>query len=151
MSNQEEPLYETDTDTETETEIDIPKPTGEEVDDLRAQLAEFVNIDDQLRKLSIAVRERRTRQRALGMAIETFMKTYKYDLLNSSAGAQIKSTKRKVKAPLKLADVRKKLMELKGEDEGGQLVNQIFDNRPLLEKTGIRRIVPKFNKAGLDL
>jgi hypothetical protein len=148
----EEPLYETETETETEEEDaeDTVKPTDEEMQDLRAQMAQWVHLDDQMRKLSVAMRERRTQQRALGAAIQTFMVKFKYDVLNTAAGPQIKTTTRKVKAPLKLGDVRQKLVDLKGEGEGGELVKKIFDERPVFEKTSIRRIIPKVNMH-LDL
>ena len=153
--SEEEPLYEDETETEdTEDEVNAegraPKPTVDEMDDLRAQMAQWVHLDDQMRKLSVAMRERRTQQRALGAAIQTFMLKFKYDVLNTAAGPQIKTTTRKVKAPVKLADVRQKLVDLKGEGEGGELVKKIFDERPVFEKTSIRRIIPKVNMH-LDL
>jgi len=144
----DEPLYESD---HSDEDVDTTeKPSQEEMDDLRAQMAQWVTLDDQMRKLSVAMRERRTQQRALGNVIQTFMVKHKYDVLNTAQGPQIKTTVRKVKAPVKLADVRQKLVDLKGENEGGELVKKIFDERPVLEKTSIRRIIPKVNMH-LDL
>lgn len=145
-----DPLYEADDDYEEEEDEAVPKPTREEMDDLRAQMAQWVRLDDQMRKLSVAMRERRTQQRALGSAIQAFMVKHKYDVLNTANGPQIKTTTRKVKAPVKLVDIRQKLVDLKGEHEGGELIRQIFEERPVLEKTSIRRIIPKVN-MGLDL
>ena len=147
----EEPLYEDDTDETDEEDVDpAAKPTEEEMDDLRAQMAEWVRIDDQLRKLNVAMRERRTQQRALGTAIQAFMLKFKYDVLNTAAGPQIKTSTRKVKAPMRLSDVRQKLVDLKGDNEGGELIKKLFDERQVVEKTSIRRIIPKVNMH-LDL
>ena len=144
-----EPLYETDVE-EDEPDDGAERPTAEEMDDLRAQMAQWVKIDDQMRKLNVAMRERRTQQRALSSVIQAFMIKYKYDVLNTAGGPQIKTTVRKVKAPVRLAQVRQKLMDLKGENEGGELVKKIFDERQVVERTSIRRIIPKVN-THLDL
>jgi hypothetical protein len=149
--SEESALYETDVDDASNAGEDAhAKPTAEEMEDLRAQMAEWVRIDDQMRKLSVAMRERRTQQRALGSAIQSFMVRHKYEVLNNAQGPQIKTAVRKVKTPLKLADVRQKLVDLKGAGEGGELVKKIFDERDVVEKTSIRRIIPKMN-THLDL
>lgn len=121
------------------------QPTQEEMDDFRAQVNEFIRIDDQVKKLMVAVRERRTQQRALSNAIQTFMIRYGYDNLSTQHG-RITSSVRSVKLPVKQADIRTKLVQLKGDDEGNALIRKIFeDDRPMIEKKSLRRIIPKVN------
>jgi len=119
------------------------QPTQEEMEDFRAQVNEWIRIDDQVKKLMVAVRERRTQQRALANAIQTFMIRYGYDNLSTQHG-RITSSVRSVKIPVKHADIREKLVQLKGDEEGGALVRKIFeDDRPMIEKKSLRRIIPK--------
>jgi len=126
-------------------------PDEEELADFKAQVEEWVKIDDQVRKLNVAIRERRTQQRALSSAIQTFMLAHKYDSLSTEKGAQIKSNVRKVKAPVRVVDVRQKLIDLKGDTEGGELIRKIWDeDRAVIEKKSLRRVIPKVHMH-LDL
>ena len=135
----DEPLYEKVHKNEKEV------PTAEDMDDFKAQVNEWVRLDEQIKKLSIAVRERRTQQRAFGTAIQTFMIRFGYDNLSTQHG-RITSSVKTVKVPVKQADVRSRLVELKGENEGSELIRQIFEEqRPMVERKSLRRIVPKVN------
>lgn len=49
-----------------EIEPVYPKPTQEELDEFKGQLDEWVRLEDQIRKLNIAKRERLLRLKALG-------------------------------------------------------------------------------------
>jgi hypothetical protein len=118
-------------------------PTEEDLSTFKQQVSEWTKIDDQVKKLSIAIRERRIHQRALSTKIQEFMIKYGYDNLTTQAGC-IKSSVRQVKQPLKLSDIRSKILELHNLS-GEELVAMIFsdENRSVCEKRSLRRIMPK--------
>lgn len=124
-------------------------PTDEELQHFRQQVSEWMKLDDSIRKLSVAVRERKIHQQALGIKIQEFMIKFKYDNLNTQTG-RIKSNVRQVKQPLRLADIREKILNLRGLS-GEELVAKIFDEeRPTTEKRSLRRVIPKVSLS-LDI
>lgn len=124
-----------------------PKPTPEELDEFKNQVAQWIHLDEQVKKLSIAIRERKCALAALTPMVQTFMHKFNYDDLNTQNG-KIRTTTRVVKAPVTLTDVRAKLLELEG---GDVLVHKIFEeNRETREKVSTRRIIPKVSLS-LDI
>lgn len=124
-----------------------PKPTPEELEEFKNQVAQWIHLDEQVKKLSIAIRERKCALAALTPIVQSFMHKFNYDDLNTQSG-KIRTTTRVVKTPVTLTDVRVKLLELEG---GDALVHKIFEeNRGTKEKTSIRRIVPKVSLS-LDI
>jgi predicted nucleic acid-binding Zn-ribbon protein len=158
VSNEEpEPLYEFSQDIEEE----IPRPSEAETADFKQQVSEWLKLDDQVRKLNIAIRERRTHQRALSSKVQDFMIKYRYDNLNTTQGV-IKSNVRSVKQPLKMTEVRIKLDEIFNEFVNGnvayteneesvveyskfkKLIEDIFETeRPTVVKQSLKRTIPK--------
>lgn len=132
---------------EEETEELGPQPTAEELEMFKQQVSQWSKLDDQMRKLSVALRERRVQQKALGSRIQEFMIKYKYDNLNTN-GSRIRSTVREVKQPFSLREVKEKILQIGGED----IASRVFDeeNRPLVERRSLRRIVPKVSLS-LDI
>jgi len=121
---------------------EVPTPTDEELELFKQQVSEWMKLDDQVRKLSIAIRERRTHQRALASKIQDFMIKYNYDNLSTQTG-RIKSQVRVVKQPLRIQEIRDKILSLQGLS-GEDLVSKIFDEeRPSVEKRSLRRVIPK--------
>lgn len=119
-------------------------PTDEELDMFKQQVAEWLKLDDQVKKLSVAMRERRVHQRAIAAKVSAFMNRYGYDNLNTQHG-RIRATTRQVKQPLRIVDVRTKILEL-GEARltPEEIIQRIFDaERPVVQKQSLRRIVPK--------
>ena len=125
-----------------EEDIEILQPTPEELEELKTRVAEWTKLDDQIRKLIIAVKERRTHQKAIAEGIQEFMGKYGYDNLNTNYGRIVHSV-RKVKQPIKLTEIRELIIRentLRGDD----LIKAIFDTeRPTIEKQSIRRVIPK--------
>lgn len=121
---------------------DIEPPTEDELEMFRQQVSEWSKLDDQVRKLGIAIRERRIHQRALSSKIQDFMFKHGYDNLNTNSG-RIKASVRQVRAPLKLTEIREKILALQ-HLSGADLVAQIFEaERPVTEKKSLRRFMPK--------
>lgn len=134
----------------TGAEADAPDPpTAEELQEFRERVSEWSKLDDQIRKLSVAIRERRVHQKAIGVHIQEFMMRHRYDDLNTRVG-RIRHTVRTVPVPLKKADIQQRILDIAGEEAGAELVAKIFDDtdRPKVQKTSLRRIVPK---VSLDL
>jgi len=121
------------------------EPSEEELSDLKSMVNDWFKYDDQIRKLQIAIKERKLHQRALQIKIEKFMFEYQYKDLNTQHG-KIKANERKVKIPVKMTEIKEKIIELKhlsGED----LLNEIFnkENRQTVIKKNIRRVIPTVN------
>lgn len=124
-------------------------PSEEEMELFRQQVSEWMKLDDSIRKLTVAVRERKIHQQALGIKVQEFMQKFNYDNLNTQAG-RIKANVRKVKQPLRLTDIREKILALQGLT-GEELVAKIFDEeRPVTEKRSLRRVIPKVSLS-LDI
>jgi hypothetical protein len=140
-----EPLFETAAAAPVEAN-DVEPPTDAELADFKAQVNEWMKLGDQIRKLNVAARERRTQQKALGSHIQDFMIKHKYDNLSTPRGSIVSSV-RKVKAPIKLADVRAKFAELAQRVPDGDpdvLIRETFeDPRTEVEKMSLRFVVPK--------
>lgn len=150
----EEALYTVRREEETHLrDIDMPKPTDDETAMFKQQVAEWLKLDDQIRKLNIAVKERRTHQRALTTKVQEFMIKYGYDNLNTNQGV-IKSNVRNVKQPLKLVDVRSKIDELSAtvdvslQEPLRKIVEDIFEaERPTVMKQSLQRRIPKISMS----
>lgn len=140
-------LYDPETFDENEP---FQPPTEDDMETFRQQVSEWTKLDDQVKKLAIAIRERKIHQRALSTKIQEFMIKYGYDNLNTHGG-RIKASVAQVKQPLKLKDIRQKILELHNIS-GEELVAKIFDdeNRPTCEKRSLRRIMPKVS-LNLDI
>jgi hypothetical protein len=130
----------------------VDPPSEDDMEMFKAQVSEWLKLDDQLRKLQVAVRERRVHQKALGSKIQEFMMKYGYDNLNTPQGGRIRSSVRTVRPALKLADIRQKLLELADQPlTGEEIIQRILDaDRPVVVKHSLRRVVPKVS-LHLDL
>lgn len=147
QSHVTEPLYDVESFLQ-----DTPTPTEEEMEMFKQQVAEWLRIDDAIRKLSVAVRERKVHQRAIAQKVQDFMIKFGYDNLNTQAG-KIKTSTRTVKQPLRISDVRAKILELAADRAltADEIISKVFDvERPTTVKTSLRRFVPKVSLQ-LDL
>lgn len=138
-------------------EVVVPNvpPTSDELTEFKAQVSEWVKIDEQVKKLRVATRERMVHQKALGSKIQNFMKQFNYDNLNTGQG-RIRNNVREVKAPLRITDVKTKLYDIMDRDnhfdeDTIKRVHDIFDGeRPVVKKEALRREIPKVS-LHLDL
>lgn len=124
-------------------------PTEEEVKEFRAFVNEWIKMDEQIRKLSIALRERKVHLKAMSENIHKFMSRHGYDNLNTSQGRILNSV-RKVKEPIKLMEIKEFLLEKK-HLTGEELFKELFEKeRPVKQTHSIRRVVPKVS-MNLDI
>ena len=124
-----------------EEEVLNAQPTAEELADFKAQVAEWTKIDDQIKKLNIAIRERRLHQKVLSDGIKTFMTKFGYGNLNTNQG-RILHTVKTVKQPLKINEIRQIILDnIHSTPE--ELFKKIFESeRPVIKKESIKRVIP---------
>ena len=120
-----------------------PEPSKEELETFKNLVAEWFKYDDVIRKLVVALKERKTLQKALNSKIEDFMFRYKYQDLNTQNG-RIKATLKETPKPINLKEIRE-ILEQNKELKGTELLEKIFnkEDRPLITKKSIKRIIPK--------
>lgn len=118
------------------------EPTEEELDTFKNLVNDWFKYDDQIRKLKIAMKERKNYQRVLNNKIEEFMFNFKYNDLNTQHG-RIKTNVKECKVPIKMNDI--KTMIIKYNDlSGEELLKRIFESdRQTVVKKNIKRIIPK--------
>lgn len=131
-----------DEDLITSIVTDKPEPSEEELESFRNLVHDWFKFDDQIRKLETAIKERKQYQKALNNKIQDFMFQYQYNDLNTQHG-RIKTNIKEVKVPIKMSEIKEKIIKYK-ELSGEELLKQIFeDERPTVMKKNIRRIIPK--------
>lgn len=121
----------------------IEEPTEEELETFKIWVQDWFKYDDAVRKLKIAIRERKVLQQVLNSKIENFMFKYNYNDLNTQNG-RLKTNVRSVYKPVNIKEI-KDIINNNKNLTGEELLSKIFnkENRPIVEKKGIRRIIPK--------
>ena len=127
-----------------------PEPSKEELETFKNLVAEWFKYDDVIRKLVVALKERKTLQKALNSKIKDFMFRYKYQDLNTQNG-RIKATLKESPKPINLKEIRE-ILEQNKDLKGNELLEKIFNkgDRPLITKKSIKRIIPKVSLS-LDI
>mgnify|MGYP001437393691 CR=1 FL=1 len=123
------------------------QPTEDELQDFKNKMAEWLKMDEQINKLSIAIRERRKLQNALSGYIKDFMFKFNYNDVSIN-NAKVKARQRETLVPLRVNDIKAKLLEYK-DLKGEELVNKIFDNREKKVVNTVKRVVPKIKHLEL--
>jgi hypothetical protein len=122
------------------------EPEEEELEDFKVKVSEWFKLDDQIRKLEIAVKERKTMRNKLNDSIKHFMFKYNYDDLNTQHG-MIKANKKEYVVPVKVNDIKSKILEYSNLS-GDELIDKIFNvERQKVEKHTIKRLVPRITMA----
>ena len=121
----------------------IEEPTEEELETFKIWVQDWFKYDDAIRKLKIAIRERKVLQQVLNSKIENFMFKYNYNDLNTQNG-RLKTNIRSVHKPVNIKEI-KDIINNNKDLTGEELLSKIFnkENRPVVEKKTIRRIIPK--------
>jgi hypothetical protein len=118
------------------------EPSEEELETFKNLVNDWFKYDDQIRKLSIAMKERKNYQGVLNKKIEEFMFNYKYNDLNTQHG-RIKTNVKECKVPIKMNDIKNKIIKY-NDLSGEELLKKIFDDeRETITKKHIKRIIPK--------
>lgn len=132
-------------------EIETETPSDEELTDFKQKVSEWLKLDDQIRKLNIAIKERKTHQKALEKNISAFMLKYKYDNLNTQQGL-IKCNIRMINLPIKLSTIKTNILNtnLDPTEIISGLRTLFIGDRPKVQKQVLKRIMPKISMS-LDL
>jgi hypothetical protein len=118
------------------------EPSAEELETFKNLVNDWFKYDDQIRKLKIAMKERKNYQRVLNNKIEEFMFNYKYNDLNTQHG-RIKTNIKECKVPIKMNDIKTKIIQYNNLS-GEELLKRIFEeDRETVVKKNIKRIIPK--------
>jgi|UniRef100_A0A6C0I986 hypothetical protein len=118
------------------------EPTTDELETFKNLVNDWFKYDDQIRKLKIAMKERKNYQRALNNKIEEFMFNFKYNDLNTQHG-RIKTNVKECIVPIKMNDIKTKIIQFK-ELSGEELLKRIFEeDRQTIVKKNIKRIIPR--------
>ena len=135
---------------EIEDIINSNEPTKEELETFKNLVNDWFKYDDIIRKLIIALKERKNHQRVLNNKIEEFMFRYKYNDLNTQNGRLKASIKTSYK-PINIKEI-KELLE-KNKDLKAEEILELINNkneRPTMTKKVIKRIIPKVSLS-LDI
>lgn len=121
----------------------IEEPNEEELETFKIWVQDWFKYDDAIRKLKIAIRERKVLQQVLNSKIENFMFKYNYNDLNTQNG-RLKTNVRSVHKPVNIKEI-KDIINNNKNLTGEELLSKIFnkENRPIVEKKTIKRIIPK--------
>ena len=121
---------------------DRVEPSEDELETFKNLVNDWFKYDDQIRKLKIAMKERKNYQRVLNNKIEEFMFNFKYNDLNTQHG-RIKTNVKECIVPIKMNDIKTKIIQYK-ELSGEELLKRIFEeDRQTIVKKNIKRIIPK--------
>ena len=110
------------------------------LDEFKQNVQDWMNIDNQMKRLEVALKERRKKKKDLNLKILEFMSKFNIEDLNTKEGI-IRYKKTYVKEPLSQKIIKEKLLDIfKNDKENTQRVENIFTNREKIEKTSLRRI-----------
>jgi hypothetical protein len=139
-----------DNNDEIDEIINNNEPTKEELETFKNLVNEWFKYDDIIKKLEVALKERKTLQRALNNKIEDFMFKYKYNDLNTQNG-RLRATIKTSHKPINIKEI-KNIIESHKDLKGEELLSLIFnkEERPITTKKIIKRIIPKVSLS-LDI
>ena len=129
--------------------ISKQQPTEDELDDFKNKINEWCKFDDQIKKLMIAIKERKKLQSAFNTYIKDFMFKYDYHDVNIN-NCRIVAKKKEYLTPISVNDMKKNILENKTLS-GDELINVIYDpeKRIKKEKESIKRILPRISNLSL--
>lgn len=125
------------------------QPNDDELQDFKNKMSEWLKLDEQIKKLGIAVKERKKLQGALESYIKDFMFKFNYHdvTLNNT---KIKARQKETLVPLKTNDIKNKMLEYSNLS-GQELIDKVFDinNRDKRTTNTVKRVIPKISHLSL--
>lgn len=130
--------------------IERKEPSEEELENFKTLVSDWFKNDDIIRKLTVALKERKRHLSSLNTKIEEFMFNYKYNDLNTQNG-RIKANIKSIHKPINIKEIKDMIIKFK-DLSGNELLEKIFniEDRPLIQKKSIKRIIPKVSLS-LDI
>lgn len=120
-----------------------PIPTDEELDQFKNYVKNFIDIDNDVKKLKGAIRERNSVKKEISSYIVAFMGKFNIEDLNTKQG-KIRYQITHVKKPLTEKTIKTKLLENHTPDISPEdLSKSIFDTRPTVQRHVLKRMQTK--------
>ena len=111
--------------------------------ELKREVKEYLEIDDQIKALNKAIRERRDKKKKLSDNILVNMKKFQIDFMNTKNGKLV-YTESKRRENLNKKNLLTGLNEFFNDEEKSKVVSQIvLDNRSEVKKVTLRRTINK--------
>jgi hypothetical protein len=119
----------------------LETPDNITLEEFKHHVKLWLELDNSIKKLSAAVRERKSAQKLLTQKITAFMNTYNIEDLNTKEG-KLRYKIQKVKAPVKKTDVKQKVMDYFGNDKetGERVLSLIYGGNQEVEKVCLKRL-----------
>ena len=115
-------------------------PSEEELDEFRKYVKTYLDVDNDIKKLKGAMKERNNVKKEISGFIINFMIKFNIEDLNTKQG-KIRYNIKKVKAPLSQKQIKEKLEELHSPTIScEELTKEIFENRCVIEKHSLTRL-----------
>jgi CxxC motif-containing protein len=118
--------------------INNETPTEEDIAEFKKYVNNYIEIDNDINKLKLAIKERNNLKKELTIYIMKFMSKFNIEDLNTKQGT-IRYDVKKVKAPLSHKTIKEKILENK-DMSAEELTKLIFDKRDVLDKPLLKRI-----------
>lgn len=110
------------------------------LEEFKDNVKQWLELDNQLKRLAAASKERRKKKNDINLKILEFMGKFNIEDLNTKDGI-IRYKKTFVKEPLSQKTIKTKLEELfKDDQENFEKIVKIFTDREKVEKTSLRRL-----------
>jgi len=110
------------------------------LEEFKSHVKDWLELDNQLKRLAAAAKERRKKKNDINLKILEFMGRFNIEDLNTKEGI-IRYRKTYVKEPLSQKTIKTKLEELfKNDLDTFEKVQKIFTEREKIEKTSLRRL-----------
>jgi hypothetical protein len=112
-------------------------------ENLQSSVKEYLSLDDQIKALNKAVKERRDRKKKLSESILSLMKQFEINNMNTSNGKLVYSVT-KTKEPLTRKSLHRTLNIYFGSsDKANELSKFVMENRKQIEKVQLKRKIFK--------
>ena len=110
------------------------------LEEFKNNVKQWIKLDNQLKRLAAASKERRKKKDEINLSILEFMSKFNIEDLNTKDGI-IRYRKTFVKEPLSQKTIKNKLEELfKDDQENFEKIEKIFTDREKIEKMSLRRL-----------
>lgn len=112
-------------------------------ENLQSSVKEYLSLDDQIKALNKAAKERRDRKKKLSESILSLMKQFEINNMNTSNGKLVYSVT-KTKEPLNRKSLTRTLNIYFGSsDKANELSKFVMENRKQIEKVQLKRKIFK--------
>ena len=129
-----------DSDDNEELFLDDNNP---EFMEFKSNVKQWIEIDDDIKTLTEALKARKKRKDELTPELMSFMSNYQINDLNTKDG-QLKFSKTNVAKPLSKKYLMNRIGDFfKNYDKGEEVVNFVYENREKEEKFKLRRVIKK--------